>query len=65
MHGLFEREEPGLAAIMPQNAREGAPKAGVRVAVMGQAVGTDHGGRVGKNAAHVLLRHLEVDGAGG
>ena len=50
-------------AIAPQNARKGSPQARVRMGVMRQSVGTDHCGRIGENAPHVVFIDLEIDRA--
>jgi len=63
-HRLFQRKQIDVAHVVAEHARERAPQPRVRMLVVRQAVGTDHGVRIGQHAPHVVLAHHEVDGAG-
>ena len=64
VHRGFQAEQPDLAAVMAEDAREGAPQARVRVDVVRQPVGADHRRLEGEHAAHVGLVHHPIDRAG-
>jgi hypothetical protein len=58
VHGLLEREQPELARVAAEHAREGSPQARVRLARQARdAVGADHGAGVAHHGAHVVLAH--------
>ena len=63
VHGLLEREQPALAAVVRQHTRKSAPQARVRVAVVRQTVRADHRQRVHDDLVHIVVVHLEVAGA--
>ncbi len=64
-HRGFEIEEAELTAVMAEDARERAPEARMRVAVVRQPVRSDHRRREGEDALHIGLVHHEIDRAGG
>ncbi|MNS37523.1 hypothetical protein D3C72_697410 [compost metagenome] len=62
--GGFQRQEVLLAHHRAQHIGEGAPLAGMRMRIEGQAVGPDHGQGMGEDAVDVRRVHQEIDGAG-
>src|SRR5271163_4446546 len=65
MHCFGQSEQAFFAAVSTENARERSPQAGVRMSIVGKAVGADHGGWMRKDAAHVVFRDAVIDGARG
>ena len=60
---VSSENSPQLAAVMALHAGEGSPQPWMRMRIVGEAVGADHGGFEPEHALHVVLSHLEVAGA--
>ena len=62
--GLFERKQADVTGIMSKHPREGAPQARMRMGIMRQAVGADHGALVAEDAPHVVFIHGKIHRTG-
>ena len=60
----LEVKQTEIAGVVTQHPRKRAPEARVRVFVVGQAVGANHGTGMAQDPLQVVFVHLEVDGTG-
>src|SRR5260221_3219713 len=64
-HRLLEAEEAAVAAVVAEDAREGAPQARMRVNGVRQTVGCDRPVLVNTDRPDIMFIELEIDGASG
>ena len=65
VHRGLQRKQAEVAAVVPEHAGKCSPQTRMRMLVVRQAVGADHGRRILQDALDIVLAHLEVAGAAG